>query len=400
VWERAKEAGAVRTMIRRTVLAAVVALALTASPALAANGFEFVDWTGQGSGVVSGTLRGAGVTLTGTTQTNVLDGTWQGFDSDYFAPRLLTSDEVELRSVNGSSFTLAFASPVKDPLFHLASVASRLVFPPGTVITKVSGQDSLVVSGNLVSGTVMSPDAHGDTDSNGTIRLSGTFSSLAFTAAPTFLNGDVPDGVGIAIGVSVAGPQSLIMLDPADPGPGGAYAGSVGVRVAAIDGPGGGYVQTRCVLDPAAAPASFDHLPAGRPYLDGGSVATAGVHTVYAASRDFFGTKDGPVSRTFRVAAAPDTTITDGPTGERWEKSPLFSFASTVSGSTFECSVDLGAFTACAAPYRTLTLSSGSHSFRVRAVGPDGSRDSSPAFRSFTVAAPVSKQLSCRVQPV
>jgi hypothetical protein len=381
------------------VCIAIVALALTAPPALAGNGFQFVDWTESGSGVVNGTLLGAPVTLTGATGTNVYGGSWQGFDADFFAPRLATTDVVELQGLNGHSFTLSFGAPVSDPVIHLASLASTIQLPQGTVVAKLSGQETLVVSGSTISGALKNADQQGFTDSNGTVRLTGSFSSLTFSVTPTFLDGNTVDGVPIQVGVAVTGPQTEIALTPPDPRPDGSYAGTVGVHVAAIDNSASGFVETRCVLDPPAAPADFDSLPAGCPFLSGGGVDVPGEHTVYAASRDWYGTKEAPVSRSFRIAPAPDTTITDGPSGTIWEPAPQFSFSATIAGSTFECRLDGGVFAACTAPHRTPALTAGAHSFEVRAIA-GGIVDPTPAARAFTVGAPLTKQLSCQVKPV
>ena len=83
---------------------------------------------------------------------------------------------------------------------------------------------------------------------------------------------------------------------------------------------------------------------------------------------------------------APDTTITDGPTGTVTGSTPTFAFSSSEPGSTFECRVDTGAFAACTSPHTTATLADGAHTFQVRAKDPSGNTDQSPASRSFTVA--------------
>ncbi len=79
-------------------------------------------------------------------------------------------------------------------------------------------------------------------------------------------------------------------------------------------------------------------------------------------------------------ATPPETTISPA-------AGPPFDFA-TDTGSTYECSIDDGAYTACASPYTPPALAPGEHVLRVRARDAAGNTDPSPAARSFTVAGP------------
>ena len=83
---------------------------------------------------------------------------------------------------------------------------------------------------------------------------------------------------------------------------------------------------------------------------------------------------------------SPETTITSGPTGNTAMTSASFSFTSNSGAATFECSLDESAFAACASPKDYSALADGTHTFRVRAVDPEGNRDASPAGTSWTVA--------------
>ncbi len=85
------------------------------------------------------------------------------------------------------------------------------------------------------------------------------------------------------------------------------------------------------------------------------------------------------------------TWITSGPHGATTSTTASFGFGSSMSGSTFECSLDGSAFAACTSPTSYSGLVEGSHTFRVRAIGPDGEADASPAERSWIVdtSAPV-----------
>ena len=86
---------------------------------------------------------------------------------------------------------------------------------------------------------------------------------------------------------------------------------------------------------------------------------------------------------------APETTITAGPAAGSTTTATTasFSFASNQSYSSFSCSLDSAAFTACTSPTSMSGLSAGSHTFRVRATA-SGRTDQSPATRTWTVTSP------------
>ena len=87
-------------------------------------------------------------------------------------------------------------------------------------------------------------------------------------------------------------------------------------------------------------------------------------------------------------STAPDTTIDSGPTGS--SATPTFGFSSSQSPATFECALDAGAFAACSGPGNTHTtpvLTTGAHTFKVRATDAAGNPDPTAAERAFTVTA-------------
>jgi hypothetical protein len=83
----------------------------------------------------------------------------------------------------------------------------------------------------------------------------------------------------------------------------------------------------------------------------------------------------------------PDTTITSGPSGTTTSTSASFSFSATESGSSFECKLDSGSFSACSSPKAYSGLSEGDHTFSVRATDAAGNVDPSPASRGWRVEA-------------
>ncbi len=85
----------------------------------------------------------------------------------------------------------------------------------------------------------------------------------------------------------------------------------------------------------------------------------------------------------------PQTTITSGPSGQTRNRRPTFSFTSSEPGSSFRCRLDSQPFGSCSGPGASHTpyvaLSTGPHTFYVRAIDPAGNVDASPASRAFTV---------------
>ena len=83
--------------------------------------------------------------------------------------------------------------------------------------------------------------------------------------------------------------------------------------------------------------------------------------------------------------APPNTTITAQPADPSNTASPSFSFAANEGGSSFECRLDNGTFSACASPQSYSGLSEGSRTFQVRATDAVGNQDATPASYSWTI---------------
>ena len=82
---------------------------------------------------------------------------------------------------------------------------------------------------------------------------------------------------------------------------------------------------------------------------------------------------------------APNTTVGGGPAGPTSATSASFDLQSSEAGSSFECRLDAGAWTACSSPNEYSGLGDGSHTVEVRAVDAAGNVDPSPASQSWTV---------------
>jgi hypothetical protein len=83
----------------------------------------------------------------------------------------------------------------------------------------------------------------------------------------------------------------------------------------------------------------------------------------------------------------PDTTIADGPSGTTTSTGASFTFSSSEAGSTFECLLDDGSFGSCSSPKAYSGLSTGEHTFKVRATDAAGNTDATPASRTWTIEA-------------
>ena len=143
----------------------------------------------------------------------------------------------------------------------------------------------------------------------------------------------------------------------------------------------------------------FEYASPGEPTatfqcsLDGGEFVPCaaeytvepGPHTLRARAVDPAGNVDPtPAEYSWTVVdeTPPDTTIPVGPPTRGPGRTGRFEYASTEPGSTFECSLDGGAYAPCAAEY---TVEPGEHTLRVRAVDPAGNVDPTPAEYSWTV---------------
>jgi hypothetical protein len=109
-----------------------------------------------------------------------------------------------------------------------------------------------------------------------------------------------------------------------------------------------------------------------------------GTHTFAVIATDAAGQPSVPAQASFTIAAPPpDTLIDSGPPTSGTSRTASFSFHSSKAGSTFQCSLDGSAFTACASPFTKTHLATTQHAFAVRAIDVQGNVDPTPAASSF-----------------
>src|SRR5439155_2643134 len=114
--------------------------------------------------------------------------------------------------------------------------------------------------------------------------------------------------------------------------------------------------------------------------------AADGLYDLHVVSTDTVGHTNTDVVASRRVDnTAPDTTLDSSPADPSNDPTPTFTFSSSEPGSSLECRIDGGGWTACTSPHTTAALSEGSHSFAVRATDPAGNTDATPASSTWTV---------------
>jgi hypothetical protein len=83
----------------------------------------------------------------------------------------------------------------------------------------------------------------------------------------------------------------------------------------------------------------------------------------------------------------PETTISSSPPAVTASPDAAFAFSTDEAGSTFECSLDSGAYATCTTPQSYTGLAEGAHTFSVRATDGAANTDATPALHAWTIDA-------------
>jgi alpha-tubulin suppressor-like RCC1 family protein len=112
-----------------------------------------------------------------------------------------------------------------------------------------------------------------------------------------------------------------------------------------------------------------------------------GSHTFAVKALDGAGNVDAtPASFTWIIDMTPgDTVITSGPSPITRDTTATFAFSSSKPGSTFQCSLNGVAFTACASPTSYTLTQDGDYVFAVRSKDVAGNVDPTPDSWSWTI---------------
>lgn len=118
---------------------------------------------------------------------------------------------------------------------------------------------------------------------------------------------------------------------------------------------------------------------------------TPGTHTFAVRATDAAGNVGAARARWTIVVpdtTPPTVTIASAPPASTTSTDASFSFVASEAGATFSCSLDGGAFAACASPVAYQGLAPGAHAFHVRATDEAGNTGE-PAVHAWTVARPL-----------
>ena len=201
--------------------------------------------------------------------------------------------------------------------------------------------------------------------------------SHTFTVQAIDLAGNLdPNGATFEWTVDTTEPDTLITSSPA-------AVSNSGEASFAFFSPKAG-VTFECSLDGALfaacdSPRAYSGLPEGS-------------HTFAVKALDAAGNVDAtPDSLTWIIDLTPgDTVITSSPAPITRDTTATFAFSSSKPGSTFQCSLNGSAFTACASPAAYTVAFDGLYVFAVRSKDVAGNVDPTPDSFTWTVdtAAP------------
>ncbi|MBJ7353725.1 MAG: hypothetical protein JHC98_02785 [Thermoleophilaceae bacterium] len=248
--------------------------------------------------------------------------------------------------------------------------------PLGTVATS---DNSLSFTATILSGTTFECDVDGGGFAPCTSPFTtGPLADGSHTFSVYAVNGSQNSPtVTRTWSIDTAGP-SLSITAPTDletVGPNG------NVTFSATDATGP--ITYTCQIDSDPA------VSCGSPFVFTG--LSDGAHSVTVVATDGV-SNSSPEVRNFNVdATSPVTSITDNPPSVTSSTGASFSFTSSESPSTFECSIDGGPIAPCSSPQSYSGLSEATHTFSVRAIDQYGNVDQTPETYIWTIdtTAPV-----------
>ncbi|MBI5100317.1 MAG: hypothetical protein HZB33_00560 [Nitrospirae bacterium] len=171
------------------------------------------------------------------------------------------------------------------------------------------------------------------------------------------------------------------------------------ILITASSGSGGSIYPSGSIAIAAGSSRSFDIIPKSPYYI--ADVTVDGISVGPVSSYTFSDIITSHSIDARFMDGTPDTLLLSRPNNPASTNSAEFVFTSTVSGSTFECRLDAGDWMQCLSQVFYRELTPGGHSFSVRAIGPTGIMDVTPASYSWLIdiMPPVLVQISSVPSP-
>lgn len=222
-----------------------------------------------------------------------------------------------------------------------------------------------------------------------TVRQSGSSIEL-YASGTRGKRGSAFDVDALTLTPASAAPAPV---PPPDPAPVPPIALAVSLTAPSATGVAGAVTLAASVTSGTAARVEF---------LADGQLIGSDTTAAYSATWNSSTVPDGSVSLTARAVGslgetamsaeqsvsvdntAPDTAITSGPSGTVATDTASFSFAAD-GATTFQCSLNGSAWTACASPTAYQALANATHTFSVRAADAMGNVDQTPAAGTWIV---------------
>ncbi|WP_445149843.1 hypothetical protein [Baekduia sp. Peel2402] len=244
------------------------------------------------------------------------------------------------------------------------SVTGNLFTNFDTAIMSPDGGDTEIVTDNVFDSTAGSTNAIqfgsvvNSTFAHNTVRGTAVNMDTKGGGAPNSTNGIVRDNVMVNAWFNVAAPSCT----------------SCSVSYNLFD---------------TAVNASGSTTAVGTPTFVGGANPSTAAGFALTAGSPGKGTASDGLDRGIRIVdtLAPETSISSTPTDPTTSTSASFSFSSSDAGSTFECKLDGGAYSSCTSAKSYTSLSTGSHTFMVRATDAASHVDPTPSIYTWTINA-------------
>ncbi len=346
------------------------------------------DTGGEINGTGTGTLKavnyeqGAGTT-SGPVPVSVDCGALKYIGTGASSVRVISSATLTGNIGNGQ--TVRVPGTLHSTPF---SNAGTIALEGGALNTSALTNAGRLVGAGTVSGSVDSSGAVAPGTSPGTLTINGNYTQGAGGSLEIEVEGT---GAGQFDKLAIGGNATLGGTLALQPSAGYAISAAIGDSVAFLSYGGtraNQFAQTTS-NPPLACPKQFTAT-----YNDGPKNVSADISNSASCGGGGGGSGgtgggDGKVAKTTPVAPRiPVTVLKTRPrTTVKTKKAKAkvtFAFSSDVTGSTFQCKLDKGAFALCSSR-KSYKVKPGKHKFTVKAIGPSGAADPTPLSFSFKV---------------